>query len=79
VSVSNTTVHVAGGLGAPVWTLAPLGAGRMWYWFAPVNPWGTSLWYPCMRVYHQAVPGRWDSVAARVSTDLAGDFPPLTT
>jgi len=79
VSVSNTTVHLAGALGAPVWTLAPLGAGRMWYWFAPVNPWAPSPWYPPMRIYHQQAPGRWETLAELVSHQLAGHFKHGTT
>lgn len=70
VSVSNTAVHLAGGLGTPVWTLAPLGAGRMWYWFAPTDPWSQSLWYPSMRVFHQHTPGDWALVLARVRSQL---------
>ena len=74
VSASNTTVHLAGGLGVPVWTLAPVGAGRMWYWFAPKDPWAPSLWYPAMRVYHQSAPGHWQPLVDRVAGDLAAQL-----
>jgi Flp pilus assembly protein TadD len=74
VSVSNTAVHLAGGLGKSVWTLAPLGAGRMWYWFAPVDTWAPSLWYPSMRVFHQRAPGDWCPVLERVRNDLISSF-----
>jgi Flp pilus assembly protein TadD len=74
VSVSNTAVHLAGGLGKPVWTLAPVGAGRMWYWFAPTDPWGPSLWYPSMRVFHQRVPGDWMAVLERLRGALISTF-----
>jgi ADP-heptose:LPS heptosyltransferase len=74
VSVSNTTVHVAGGLGKSVWTLAPLGAGRMWYWFAPATPPAASLWYPSMRVFHQSDPGNWTPVLERVRNALISAY-----
>jgi len=74
VSVSNTTVHVAGGLGAAVWTLAPVGAGRMWYWFQPQEPYKPGLWYPTMRIHHQHVPGAWPPVVERVRNALISRF-----
>ncbi len=74
VSVSNTTVHVAGGLGKSVWNLAPLGAGRMWYWFTPDTPSTASLWYPSMRIFHQHKPGDWSDVISRVRTGLISAY-----
>jgi Flp pilus assembly protein TadD len=34
VSISNTTVHVSGGLGVPTLVLLPDGNGSPWHWFA---------------------------------------------
>jgi ADP-heptose:LPS heptosyltransferase len=73
ISISNTTVHLAGAANRPVWTLAPIGAGRMWYWFDRQKPWRQGLWYPSMRIYHQAVPGEWNPLLARVAADLMSD------
>lgn len=67
VSVSNTTVHVAGALGVPVWTLVPKGRGALWYFHR-----GTATpWYPSMTLWRQATPGDWPSVAAAVAAALA--------
>jgi len=71
VSVSNTTVHLAGALGVPVWTVAPSGAGRLWYWFKGLE---TSPWYPSMRLFQQDKPGDWGPVLSQVATALARHF-----
>ncbi len=76
ISVSNTTVHLAGGLGLPVWTLAPLGGGSLWYWFD--QPSGqTSPWYPHLRVFHQDRPGAWGPAVERVRVALENFHPPV--
>lgn len=46
IAVSNTTAHIAGGLGKEAWVLVPpLGLGSMWYWFAARtdSPWYQSV------------------------------------
>jgi ADP-heptose:LPS heptosyltransferase len=70
ITVSNTTAHLAGALGIPVWTLVPRGAGALWYWFDPSPPWQVAPWYPAMRLYPQSVPGAWEPVIDRVAADL---------
>jgi len=53
-------------MGRPVWVLVP---------FAPDWRWGltgeTTPWYPTARLFRQTSPGDWDSVIARVGTELA--------
>lgn len=68
ISVSNTTVHVAGALGKPVWILAPRGPGMHWYWHLDRadNP-----WYPSARIFRQREPMAWDTPLADVARDLA--------
>ena len=68
ISVSNTTVHLAGALNVPVWTLISNGAGRLWYWFDGQED---SPWYPSMRLFQQESPGDWSAVIARVGAELA--------
>ena len=68
ISVSNTTVHLAGALGVPVWTLTPSGAGRLWYWFDGLSH---SPWYSSMRLYQQSGPGAWGAVIGPIAKDLA--------
>ncbi len=68
ISVSNTTVHLAGALNVPVWTVVPTGAGRLWYWFDGHDD---SPWYPSMRLFPQKDPGDWAAVMDRVGAELA--------
>ena len=48
VTISNTTAHIAGGLGIPTALLIPRHTGRFWYWSRD-QP--MSLWYPSVQVY----------------------------
>ena len=70
LTVSNTTAHLAGGLGVPTWTLVPRGGGGLWYWFKPAATWQQNPWYPSLRVYHQTRPGGWADMLQRVKVDL---------
>jgi tetratricopeptide (TPR) repeat protein len=56
ISVSNTTVHVAGALGRPVWSFVPRGPGAHWYWFLNRCD---SPWYPSVRLFRQSQSGDW--------------------
>lgn len=47
LSVSNTTVHLAGAVGTPTCVMVPPMAGRLWYWFENV---AQSPWYPNVHV-----------------------------
>ncbi len=57
ISVDNTTVHMAGALGVPVWTLLPLAPDWRWVQNEDVSP-----WYPSMRLFHQTRRGDWAPV-----------------
>ncbi|MBP2303071.1 tetratricopeptide repeat protein [Azospirillum picis] len=67
ISISNTTVHVAGALGVPVWTLLARQTGFLWCWFTGRED---SPWYPSMRLYRQGRVGDWGPVFERVCRDL---------
>ena len=69
ISVSNTTVHVAGGLGRPVWTLVPASVGRIWYWLLerPNSP-----WYSSMRLFRRSRESNWNPVISQVIQALIG-------
>ena len=56
ISVDNATVHMAGALGIPVWTLLPYSPN--WRWMLNRND---SPWYPTMRLFRQPSPGDWES------------------
>jgi len=68
VSVSNTTVHVSGGLGIPTSTMIPASYGRIWYWFLDRSD---SPWYPAMQLYRQSKSDGWQPTLNAVATDLA--------
>ena len=70
LTVSNTTAHLAGGLGVPTWTLVPRGGGSLWYWFQPAATRQQNPWYPSLRVHHQSRPGDWADLLQRVKVDL---------
>ena len=66
VSVDNSTVHLAGALGLPVWTLLPFASDWRWTEDGPDSP-----WYPSMHLYRQPAPGDWTTVFARVRRTTA--------
>ena len=63
----NTTVHFAGGLGKPAWTLVPDGHGAHWYWFRDR---ADSPWYPTMKLFRQTAPGQWAPALADAAAAL---------
>jgi tetratricopeptide (TPR) repeat protein len=67
ISISNTTVHFAGALNVPVWTLVSKGRGTLWYFRLGQ----TVPWYPSMRIFRQSAPGDWADVAGQVAGELA--------
>jgi hypothetical protein len=66
ITVDTMIAHLAGAMGKPTWLL--LKHDPDWRW-TPGST--TSHWYPTMRLYHQASPGDWAEVIARVEQDLA--------
>jgi hypothetical protein len=67
ISTSNSTVHFAGALEIPVWTLLPKGDALLWYWFRDCE---SSAWYPSMRLFRQDSPGDWSGPIARIQGEL---------
>jgi len=65
ISTSNTTVHVAGGLGKIVWTLLPNPPD--WKWMLEGKD---SVWYPAMRLFRQDKIGDWSGVFRSVALEL---------
>ena len=65
ISTSNTTVHMAGALGKPVWTLLSYVAG--WRWMVDRSD---SPWYPSMILFRQKSIGNWSSVFQSVHNRL---------
>jgi len=65
LSVANTTIHMAGALGVPAWTLQP--APPDWRWGAAGEH---GPWYPHVRVFRQTAPGDWRPVLGAVAAAL---------
>jgi tetratricopeptide (TPR) repeat protein len=65
ISVDNSTVHMAGALGKPVWLLLPYAPDWRWMLNREDSP-----WYPTMRLFRQPSPGDWESVIAKVKDEL---------
>ena len=66
VSIDNSTVHVAGACGVPVWLLLPKGPD--WRWTQGDDQ---SLWYPCMQLIRQTEVGKWSGPMGEVRERLA--------
>jgi hypothetical protein len=66
ISVSNTTVHIAGALGVPTWIL--LNAVPLSCWMLEGD---TSPWYPSVKLFRQADAGQWAGVIDRAYAELA--------
>lgn len=65
ISIDNSTVHMAGALGVPVWTMLPWVPD--WRWGIRDN---SSSWYPSMRLFRQPRPDAWDDVIRQVTSEL---------
>ena len=65
ISVDNSTVHLAGALGVPVWTLLPFAPNWRWRLERVGTP-----WYPTMTLYRLPRLDDWGAVFDRVAADL---------
>jgi ADP-heptose:LPS heptosyltransferase len=65
ITIDNSTAHLAGALGVPVWALLPFAPD--WRWLLDRED---CLWYPTMRLFRQMEPGNWQSVVERVRSSL---------
>ena len=71
ITVCNTTVHYAGGVGTPVWVMAPKVPEWRYGLYSTVLP-----WYPSSRIYRQQEHGEWLPLLQQVFDDLYRRFPP---
>jgi ADP-heptose:LPS heptosyltransferase len=66
ITIDNTTAHLAGALGVPVWVLLPFAPD--WRWMQEGEG---SLWYPSMRLFRQPARGDWSAVVREAADALA--------
>ncbi|MBF0340065.1 MAG: tetratricopeptide repeat protein [Magnetococcales bacterium] len=66
ISTDTAIVHLAGGVGRPVWTL--LHTACEWRWLQSRSD---SPWYPSMRLFRQPGPGEWRGLVEQVRLALA--------
>ncbi|MGA2169254.1 MAG: tetratricopeptide repeat protein [Terracidiphilus sp.] len=65
ITIDNSTAHLAGALGIPVWLMLPFAADWRWLETRQDSP-----WYPTMRLFRQPNPGDWRSVVESVQWAL---------
>ena len=65
ISVDTAVVHLAGGMGVPVWTLLPFAPDWRWQLNKAVTP-----WYPSMQLFRQTQQGDWHNVFEKVAAKL---------
>jgi ADP-heptose:LPS heptosyltransferase len=66
ISADNSTVHLAGALGRPVWTLLPFSSDWRWMLERESTP-----WYPSMRLLRCRSAGEWADLMRRTARLLA--------
>lgn len=66
ISVDTSTAHLAGALGKPVWILNRF--DTCWRWLIQQEK---THWYPSAKIFNQPLPGDWQSVIAKVKSELA--------
>lgn len=65
ISIDNSTAHMAGALGRPVWCLLPYVPN--WRWMLERDD---SPWYPTMQLFRQEKPDDWEAVFRAVARQL---------
>jgi tetratricopeptide (TPR) repeat protein len=66
ITIDNSTAHLAGALGVPVWLLLPFAAD--WRW---LDAGDRSPWYPTMHLFRQPKLRDWQSVIEKVGQALS--------
>jgi tetratricopeptide (TPR) repeat protein len=65
ISVDSAAAHLAGAMARPVWILLPFAPDWRWMLARADSP-----WYPTAKLFRQPAIGDWESVVARVRSEL---------
>ena len=65
ISVDTSVVHLAGGLGHPVWILLPYTPDYRWMFDRKETP-----WYPTAKLFRQTEERQWSEVLDRLRIEL---------
>lgn len=65
ISVDTSTIHLAGAMGKPVWTLISYVPDFRWL-FDGID----TKWYPTMKLYRQTAINNWDEIIKKLRDDL---------
>ena len=65
ITIDNSTAHLAGALGVPVWNLLPFVPDWRWLLNRDDTP-----WYASMRLFRQKRFGDWDPVMKKLECEL---------
>jgi len=70
ITIDNSTAHMAGALGVPVWVMLPFVPD--WRW---LTEGASSAWYPGMRLFRQPRRGDWLPVVREIARELPHALP----
>lgn len=66
ITIDNSTAHLAGALGVPVWLLLPFAPDWRWQLHRTDSP-----WYPSTRLFRQPKMGHWQAVVDEIQRELS--------
>lgn len=69
MSVSTTTIHIAGAMQHPAWVLLPFGRYTFWYWTESA---GAPLWWPAVERVRPPDGTGWAFLKAKLEQEIAG-------
>ena len=67
VSVSNTTVHIAGSIGKKTYLMLPNNRGKLWYW-SKEN--AQSIWYKSIEIFERNISESWKNLIQKIIQKL---------
>ena len=69
ISVSNSTVHLAGALGVTTWLIKPINHATFFYWNQPGNQ---TPWYSSIKIFPS--PSNYKETILKIKNQLVKEF-----